>query len=147
MIAEDENTLPVTNETSPVVSESMTLSSPIETQTENLLLSSESVESEIANVIEDNSQTLPENEQTGELWEKTLLPEDTQSQAEFATLWQLEYSLPDSSDTITVLTDLVIDVSGDEEVQEVVSDQPKLEPQLIDNSQTTSVESESQVCS
>jgi hypothetical protein len=99
-----------------------------EAQDDKLLVLSESVEQEDLNLSDQNHNPLPEitfvvesTEQPSELWEKSLLPEDSQSQAEFTSVSTLLESRPDSSDTITVLTDLLVDFSSEEQVAEVLS--------------------------
>nr|WP_199306655.1 hypothetical protein [Anabaena sphaerica] len=111
-----------------------------EQQDDNLLVSSESLEQLDLNHLDQSNNSLPEiaavvvepTEQASDLWEKSLLPEDTQSQAEFASVPTLLNSHPDSSDTITVLTDLLVDLSSEEQIAEVLS--------FEDNPETASVE-------
>ncbi|MEA5576937.1 hypothetical protein [Anabaena sp. UHCC 0451] len=136
--ATESTTLPVvTNE---VFTSEMGESMPAlvitpEQQDDDLLVSSDTIEQQDLdlNLVYQNNNTLPEiavvelTEPGSELWEKLLLPEDTQSQAEFASASTLPDFHPDSSDTITVLTDLLVDVSSEEQVAEFVSFEDDLE--------------------
>jgi hypothetical protein len=110
---------------SPIISEAQE-----EAQELNVQVSSESVEQEDLNIFEQSNNFPPENAgmvveitepASSDLWEKSLLPEDTQSQAEFASTPTLLNFHPDSSDTITVLTDLLVDVFGEEQVTEALA--------------------------
>jgi hypothetical protein len=100
-----------------------------------LVLLEQPIEQENLAVTVQNLESLPEiavvevetTEQTAELWERPLLSEDTQVQAEFATVPSYLESRPDSSDTITVLTDLLVDFSSEEQVAEVISQQQESE--------------------
>mgnify|MGYP000096565782 FL=1 len=112
--------------------ESISLSSissniPEEQQDDLLILSY--VQSENSTISEQRDDPLPEipdifievTTQPSEFWRESLLPEDSQPQAEFAGLPTVSVSLPDSSDTIKVLTDLLVDVGDEEPVVEVLS--------------------------
>jgi hypothetical protein len=130
-------------------SEMMSASTGTEAQENNLLISSDLIEQENVenlgnvenlenlenlgnlenlNIVDQNQASLPEidvafvenTEQPADLWEKPLLPEDTPSEAEFASIPLISDSRPDSSDIITVLTDLLVDVSNEEQAIETL---------------------------
>ena len=143
------------------ISESMSASLIIpeaqeEAQELNVQVSSESVEQEDLNIFEQSNNFPPENAAmvvettepaSSDLWEKSLLPEDTQSQAEFASTPTLLNFHPDSSDTITVLTDLLVDVFGEEQVTEAlaVDDHPdttELETPIVSSAVEESTETQ-----
>ncbi|MFM6040229.1 MAG: hypothetical protein ACKPBB_21045 [Sphaerospermopsis kisseleviana] len=143
------------------ISESMSASPIIpeaqeEAQELNVQVSSESVEQEDLNIFEQSNNFPPENAAmvvettepaSSDLWEKSLLPEDTQSQAEFASTPKLLNFHPDSSDTITVLTDLLVDVFGEEQVTEAlaVDDHPdttELETPIVSSAVEESTETQ-----
>ncbi|WP_413174447.1 hypothetical protein [Anabaena azotica] len=111
------------------------ISSIISAEQQDELLSLNYVESENSTISEERDNSLPEisdtfieaTTQPSELWGESLLAEDSQPQAEFASLPTVSVSLPDSSDTITVLTDLLVDVGDEEEVVEVLSVEDRVE--------------------
>ncbi|MEA5549793.1 hypothetical protein VB713_02160, partial [Anabaena cylindrica UHCC 0172] len=93
--------------------------SPIirEQQEDDFLLLSDPVEQQDLNLLSESSGIVRETtEQLSELWGESLLAEETQPQAEFASVSTALESQPDSSDTITVLTDLLVDASNEEQV-------------------------------
>jgi hypothetical protein len=105
------------------------ISSIIPEEQEDDLLSLNYVQSENSTISDQQDNPLPEipdifieaTTQPSELWGESLLAEDSQPQAEFASLPTVSVSLPDSIDTITVLTDLLVDVGDKEPVVEVLS--------------------------
>ncbi|MBY5309140.1 hypothetical protein F2Y93_15700, partial [Aphanizomenon flos-aquae CCAP 1446/1C] len=88
-----------------------------EQQEDDLLLLLDSVDQQDLNLLSESSGTFIEpTEQLSELWGESLLAEETQPQVEFASISTVLESQPDSSDTITVLTDLLVDASSDEQL-------------------------------
>ncbi|WP_353931258.1 hypothetical protein WJM97_01210 [Okeanomitos corallinicola TIOX110] len=131
-----ETTVAVTNEVSTAVpAESIPLSETQQPEV-NLLVTSES------SIPENTTELVAVTEQV-DLWEEPLLPEDTQSQAEFASTPKLMDSHPDSSDTITVLTDLLVEFNDTEQVTEVLPSQEEVKPKILENPVVTSSEEES----
>ncbi len=107
----------------------LSISSNIPEEQEDDLLSLNYVQSENSTISDQRDNPLPEipdifieaTTQPSELWGESLLAEDSQPQAEFASLPTVSVSLPDSIDTITVLTDLLVDVGDEQPVVEVLS--------------------------
>jgi hypothetical protein len=111
------------------------ISSIIPDEQEDDLLSLNYVQSENSTISDQQDNPLPEipdifteaTTQASELWGESLLAEDSQPQAEFASVPTVSVSLPDSIDTITVLTDLLVDVGDKEPVVEVLSVEDSVE--------------------
>ncbi|MGM3305730.1 hypothetical protein ACSQ6I_07000 [Anabaena sp. WFMT] len=92
----------------------------IQEQQEEELVLSDPVEQQDLNLLSESSGTVVEpTEQLSELWGESLLAEETQPQVEFASISKALESQPDSSDTITVLTDLLVDASSDEQLPSI----------------------------
>ncbi|MBD2627640.1 hypothetical protein [Trichormus variabilis] len=96
------------------------------------------VEQQEANIFEPSHNPVTElsnaliesTEPSSELWEGLLLTEDTQPEVEVTiedTVPTLLDSLPDPTDTITVLTDLLVDASSDQQLLEILSFDDNLE--------------------
>ncbi|NET01301.1 MAG: hypothetical protein F6K61_12160 [Sphaerospermopsis sp. SIO1G1] len=123
-IASGENNISVTNQVANVINQT------------NSPLSSELTTAE-------NTTELRETSESVELWEEKLLPEDPQPEAEFTNNLPSINPLPDSKDTITVLTDLLVDFNQEQETSQDLSElEPSTTPQNQKSTQTQKIEPE-----